>query len=293
MNNFRTRAAAGVFLASLLMPVPGAGAAVTVPALDLPIGSSPLEAVAALPEVRVDEVEVLGPSTARVYATVEPNGLDTTVQVHYGISHVLNMKSTEVEVGATLEPVRIVEDLVNLRPATGYDLFLSAATPLGSSTSARASFFTGHAVTVSPLTGHAAGAAAKKKTRCTIVGTAKRDRISGTKSRDVICGLGGNDVIRSRGGNDLVLGGKGRDRMIAAAGRDVLRGNSGNDRLSGGSGNDRLFGDSGRDQLAGGRGRDRLRGGKGRDRARGVTKSDRVAQVEVGSRRVKQSGFRR
>ncbi len=288
-------AAACLLLASLLMLTPGAGADVTVPQVNLPIAPPTTEAAANLPTVTIDEVKVLGPSTVRVYGTVDPNGLDTNVQLQYGTGGVLDLKSTEVEIGASLEPVKFVQDLVNLKPGSGYDLYVSAATPLDSTTSTRASFFTGHDVYVSPITGQTAGAGATKKTRCTIVGTAKRDRITGTSKRDVICGLGGNDVIRSRGGNDLVLGGKGGDSLITSAGRDELRGNSGNDRLSGGSGNDRLFGDNGRDRLSGGPGRDRVRGGKGRDRAQGVTKSDRVAQVErVGQNRsVSAKGFRR
>ena len=38
----------------------------------------------------------------------------------------------------------------------------------------------------------------KKRTRCTIVGTAKADKLVGTKKADVICGLGGNDRIIGR-----------------------------------------------------------------------------------------------
>ena len=153
------------------------------------------------------------------------------MQFHYGTDGVLNLDPTQLDIGASLEPVKFVQDLVNLNPGDAYDLYLSATTPLGTSNSAVSRFFTAHSVSVSPITG---AVTAGKKTKCTIVGTAKRDRITGTAKRDVICGLGGNDVIRSRGGNDLVLGGTGSDSLIAAAGRDQVRGNSGNDRLSGG-----------------------------------------------------------
>jgi Ca2+-binding RTX toxin-like protein len=288
----RPAAAACVLLASMLALVPGAGADVTLPQLDLPTSTPQTEAGASLPEVTIDEVQVLGPSTVRVYGTVDPNGAPTTVQLQYGTGGVLDLKGTSVEVGASLEPVKFVQDIVNLKPATAYDIYLSASAPLGSN-GARASFFTGRDVFVSPRTGEPVGAtAAGKKTKCTIVGTAKRDRLTGTSKRDVICGLGGNDVIRSRGGNDTIVGGTGKDRLVAAAGRDTVRGNSGNDRLSGGSGNDRLFGDAGADRLSGGPGRDQLRGGRGRDRALGVTKSDRVRQVEVRNYEGRSTGYR-
>jgi hypothetical protein len=288
----RPAAAACVLLASMLALVPGAGADVTVPQLDLTTGASQTEGTATLPEVTIDEVQVLGPSTARVYGSVDPNGFPTTVQLQYGTGGVLDQQARSVEIGVSMEPVTFVQDLVNLKPASAYDLYLSASGPVGGK-GTRASFFTGREVFVSPRTGEeVAIRAAGTKAKCTIVGTAKRDRLTGTSKRDVICGLGGNDVIRSRGGNDTIVGGGGSDRLIAAAGRDTVRGNSGNDRLSGGSGNDRLFGDAGADRLTGGPGRDQIRGGKGRDRALRVTKSDRVRQVEVRNYEGRSTGYR-
>ena len=277
MKKLRPGMAACALLASMLAVTPLARADITIPLPSLPIGTPQTGLAATVPQVQIDRVQVLGPTTVRVFGTVDPNGLPTTVQLHYGTDGVLGQQSAQLDVGASLDPVKFVQDLVNLKPGSAYDVYVAAGAPLGTTTSARSSFFTAHSLSVSPRTGGAAGGA---KTRCTIVGTAKRDRIVGTAKRDVICGLGGNDVIRSRGGNDLILGGAGTDRLIAASGRDVLRGNSGNDRLSGGNGNDRLFGDGGRDRLSGGKGRDRVRGGKGRDRASGVTKSDRLRQVE-------------
>jgi Ca2+-binding RTX toxin-like protein len=280
-----------VLLASMLALASVAGADVTIPQTDLAVDQQQLEAVAGPAEVTIDEVQVLGPSTVRVYSTVDPNGAPTTVQLQYGTGGVLNLEATSIEVGASAEPVKLVQELVNLKPATAYDLYLSAGAPLGSN-GARASFFTGREVFVRPRTGEPVGATASGKKKCTIVGTAKRDRLVGTSKADVICALGGNDVISGRGGNDTIVGGTGKDRIIGAAGRDVLHGNSGNDRLSGGSGNDRLFGEDGNDVLAGGPGRDRLRGGLGRDRARRVTKSDRVRQVEVKDYEGRSTGYR-
>jgi Ca2+-binding RTX toxin-like protein len=133
------------------------------------------------------------------------------------------------------------------------------------------------------------GPKALSRTRCTIRGTARNDRLTGTSKRDVICGLGGNDRIRGLGGDDvlrggagrdLIWGGTGRDRIDGGAGRDVLRGQSGRDRLVGGAGRDRIYGGAGNDSIfARDRSRDRVSGGKGNDTAR-TDKADVVRSVE-------------
>jgi Ca2+-binding RTX toxin-like protein len=112
--------------------------------------------------------------------------------------------------------------------------------------------------------------------RCTIVGTARGDRLRGTSGPDVICGHGGNDVIRGGRGDDVLIGGGGRDRLYGGLGADRLAGGSGNDVLRGESGNDRLHGGLGGDRLDGGAGNDRLRGGLGRDRLDGESGTDRL-----------------
>jgi hypothetical protein len=98
---------------------------------------------------------------------------------------------------------------------------------------------------------------------CTIVGSARRDRIRGTEGDDVICGLGGSDIIDGRGGNDLIYGGPGNDRITGGGGRDALYGNAGDDTL---------FGRDGR--------RDTLDGGAGNDIAAADRRSDRIARLE-------------
>ncbi len=128
------------------------------------------------------------------------------------------------------------------------------------------------------------------RTRCTIRGTARNDRLVGTPGKDFICGLGGNDTIRARDGNDVVRGGAGRDRLYGGRGDDRLYGSSGNDLVHGQGGRDRVVGGRGRDRLHGDRGndsidsRDRRRpdlvaGGRGRDRAK-IDGRDRVRSVE-------------
>jgi Ca2+-binding RTX toxin-like protein len=140
--------------------------------------------------------------------------------------------------------------------------------------------------------GSGPGGALIPRRLCTIVGTARRDRLVGTRGNDVICGLGGNDVIRGGRGIDLIDGANGNDRLSGGVGIDKLIGLRGNDRLYGESGNDRVGGGAGEDVLRGGPGTDRLAardrrrdfvdGGRGRDRATldRVRHADRVRGLE-------------
>lgn len=73
---------------------------------------------------------------------------------------------------------------------------------------------------------------------CTILGTAKPDRLVGTEGPDVICGLGGGDVLSGGGGDDIIDGGRGKDRLSGDAGADLLLGGQGADEFLGGEGSD-------------------------------------------------------
>ena len=129
------------------------------------------------------------------------------------------------------------------------------------------------------------------RSRCTIRGTARNDRLVGTTKKDVICGLGGNDTIRARGGNDVVRGGAGRDRLYGGRGNDRLYGNSGQRPVprpqwsrSRWSAAEEEIGSTGiaattRSPSRDKRRRDLVVGGRGRDRAK-VDKGDRVRSVE-------------
>jgi hypothetical protein len=234
-----------------------------------------------MPAITITDVSVLGPSTVRVTASVDTQNLDSTFQLRYGDGSVLDQRTPELQLTGGLQPSQIVIDLVDLEPGSSYSLEGVLGTPLGSVTSASVPFNTPAEVFVNPATG-AAVAASKKATRCTIAGTAGRDRLVGTRKRDVICGLGGNDRILGRGGNDLILAGKGGDRASGGDGRDRVYGNSGRDRLYGNKGRDRLYGGGGNDRMntASNRRRgDYVSGGPGRDWAK-VNRGDRVSSVE-------------
>jgi Ca2+-binding RTX toxin-like protein len=153
------------------------------------------------------------------------------------------------------------------------------------------------------LVGRGPGGSLIPLAQCTIVGTARADRITGTSGNDVICGLGGNDRINGAGGIDIVDGANGNDRVSGGRSKDKLIGLRGKDRLNGNAGNDRVGGGRGRDVLRGAAGKDRLKardrtrdvvdGGTGRDRAtvdrlargarrtaRALRRTDRVRRVE-------------
>jgi len=156
----------------------------------------------------------------------------------------------------------------------------------------------------STLVGHGPGGSLIPRDLCTVIGTARADRIVGSTGNDVICGLGGNDVIAGGGGIDIIDGANGKDRLSGGSGGDKVIGLRGNDKLNGNAGNDRLGGGAGKDVIRGAAGKDRLSardrrrdvvdGGRGRDRAtvdrlaRGTRRSkaalrrtDRVRKVEV------------
>ena len=238
-----------------------------------------------VPSLSVGEVNVLGPSTARVEGSVNNANLATSVFFRYGQGSVLDQRTPSVTLQAGLQPTEVIEDLLDLKPGSSYNIQLVAQTPEGLIGSSTIQFNTPSNIFVDPRTG--AVRTTGKRTRCTIAGTAGKDRLVGTRKRDVICGLGGNDRILGRGGNDLILGGKGNDRASGGNGRDKVYGNSGRDRLYGNKGRDRLYGGNGVDQLntaSNKRRGDYVSGGKGRDRAV-VNKGDRVSSVEVRRRR--------
>ncbi len=136
--------------------------------------------------------------------------------------------------------------------------------------------------------GKGAGGSVVPAAKCTILGTARNDRVKGTKGNDVICGLGGNDRIDGGGGNDVIDTGNGndiatggtgagKDTLIGVRGKDRLNGGSGADRLGGGASADRLTGASGNDRIHGGSSSDRLTGSSGNDRLTGSSGNDRLA----------------
>jgi Ca2+-binding RTX toxin-like protein len=251
-----------------------------------------------LPAIEAGDVTVLGPSTAVVQASVNPDGLVTNVHVEYGETTLLEQRTPAITIGAGADPVQVAQDLVGLKPSTSYYYKVVAENSTGATSSSTQTFQTAPQTKVDPATGMPTNSA--KGVECTIVGTNKADKLKGTAKADVICGLGGNDRISSGKGNDTVVGGTGNDRLNGGAGKDKVLGNggkdrvagaSGNDRLDGGAGNDAVIGNGGKDRMAGGAGKDRLisnrdkkgsdrlNGGKGRDRAT-ADRGDRVSKTE-------------
>jgi hypothetical protein len=266
--------------ARLLVATAAMIACVATPAANAQTVPTDFGTTIGLPSLSTGNVNVLGPSTARVEGSVNTSNLATSVFFRYGEGSVLDQRTPNITVQAGAQPTEVLADLLDLKPGSSYSVQLVMQTPEGLLGANTVQFTTPSNIFVDPRTG--AARSSGKRTRCTIAGTARKDRLVGTRKRDVICGLGGNDRILGRGGNDLILGGKGNDRASGGNGRDRLYGNSGRDRLYGNKGRDRLYGGNGVDRLntASNRRRgDYVSGGKGRDRAT-VNKGDRVRSIE-------------
>jgi Ca2+-binding RTX toxin-like protein len=239
-------------------------------------------ATVAVPTITAGDVEVLGPSTVRVRGIIDTGNLATTVYLRYGDGSVLDQRTASFTIGAGLVPTQVIEDLLDLEPGGSYQVQIVAETPAGTVASNSIPFTLPAAVFVDPTTGGIVSSRSRakgKRLRCTIVGTARSDKLVGTRKRDVICGLGGNDRITGAGGNDLILAGTGNDRASGGKGNDRIYGNSGRDRMFGNAGADRFYDNGDGKVTAAKRNRDVVSGGSGRDRAK-VNRGDRVRSVE-------------
>jgi Ca2+-binding RTX toxin-like protein len=238
---------------------------------------------AVLPTTSDCRVTTLDSDSARITATVDPNGQATTYRVEYGLLGILNLISPTLSAGSSPDPTIVNTQLDRLVPGAGYScrivalnsagetvggtsLFTAGSDGSDGSSGSNGSGGTGATPMVNPATGKIVAAGTPGAVKCTLAGTAGKDRLKGTKRADVICGLGGADRIRGLAGNDTLLGGTGNDRLKGAGGNDRVFGNKGKDRLLGGKGKDRLSGSQGADYLFGWKGRDRMSGGAGGDR---------------------------
>jgi Ca2+-binding RTX toxin-like protein len=253
-----------------------------------------------LPGLLLNDISVLGPTTARLTGFVDPGTLATRVFLQYGTNGVLDTATPAIDLNGGTDVSRMVADLLDLEPGTEYVARLVAETAEGTVATSVKRFTTPGATVVSVESGGTVSGSGKQA-RCTIVGTEGSDVLVGSSKRDVICGLGGADRIRGRGGRDTIVGGYGKDRIKGGRGNDRIwgnggndrvRGKSGNDRLSGGRGSDRIRGDSGRDRLFGNSGNDRLAGNGGRDRLAGSSGRDRIAAARDHNRGDRVSGGR-
>jgi Ca2+-binding RTX toxin-like protein len=295
------------------------GTALTVMSLSAaPAGAQvPVDVAALLPTASSCQVSVLDSDSVRVTGAVDPNALATSYRIEYGLLGILNLSTPTVSVGSLPDPTDISAQLDELVPAASYSCRIvalnSAGEVAGSTTTfvlggsgaggsdgsggsngsngAGGSGATGATPAVNPTTGQVVAPGTPGAVKCTLSGTAGKDRLKGTKGADVICGLGGADRISGLAGNDTLIGGTGKDRIRGNRGKDRLLGGKGNDKLKGGRGADHLVGWRGRDRMAGNRGSDRfvanrdrrggdrVNGGRNRDRAT-VNRGDRMRSIE-------------
>ncbi len=276
----RRMIALGATLTVLSLSAAPAGAQVAVP---------PVDPAALLPTASTCQVSVLDADSVRVTGSVDPNALATTYRVEYGLLGLLNQTSSPLSVGSAPDPTAVSTQLDDLVPGASYSCRIVALNSAGGTAGSTTTFLlgeggangaggsggangsngsggTGATPSVNPVTGQVVPAGTPGAIRCTLAGTAGKDRMKGTKRSDVICGLGGADRISGLAGNDTLIGGTGNDRLLGNRGKDRVLGNQGKDRLLGGMGNDKLDGNGGTDYLFGSKGRDRMEGGGGRDR---------------------------
>jgi Ca2+-binding RTX toxin-like protein len=292
----RRKIALGAVLTALSLSAAPAGAQGATAPL-------PADVAALLPVASRCQVTALDSDSVRVTGAVDPNTLATSYRVEYGLLGILNLSSPTLEAGSSPDPSTIITQLDDLVPGGSYSCRIVALNSAGETAGSTTTFVvggddatgspgsggsdgssgsngsgskgsdgtsgsggTGATPSVNPASGLVVAAGTPGAVKCTLTGTAGRDRLKGTKRRDVICGLGGADRIIGLAGNDILIGGPGNDRMQGNGGKDRLLGNSGKDRLLGGTGSDTLSGGRGADYLFGWKGRDRMAGGAGNDR---------------------------
>src|SRR5439155_21908427 len=135
-----------------------------------------------VPAIVVNDVTVAGPSSAQVGATVDPNGLPTTVHFEYGANNVLNMRTPSVSIGAGVDPTKVAADLLDLQPGTSYSYRVVAESASGTTTGPSQTFTTppagsgseatgGFVVSLSSGTLRHGAYVVGKSARCTITGS--------------------------------------------------------------------------------------------------------------------------
>ncbi len=95
-----------------------------------------------LPTVATGEAAAVGPTSATLGGTVNPNGRSTTWYVEYGTSTTYGSKSSTRSAGSGTATVPVITGVTNLRPGQTYHFRLVASNSLGTSRGADASFVT-------------------------------------------------------------------------------------------------------------------------------------------------------
>ena len=244
-------------------------------------GSDSTLTTVAPPAVESKGPSAIGPTSATVIATINPNGLATSWYVEYGPGSSLGLRTTVYALGPVTTPQDVSATLQGLAEGTSFVYRIVAVSAAGTTTGTTQTF------TTTRLPRGPGGVV-----RCSIVGSEGNDVLRGTAGDDVICALGGDDRIIAGGGNDVIYAGAGSDDVSGGDGSDLAYGGAGNDELHGGNGNDTLYGGDGRDELFGGRGSDVLSGGSGADALLGGPGRDRLAGGRGGDRIFARDGFR-
>lgn len=215
----------------------------------------------------------IGPTSATLGGTVNPNGRSTSAYVEYGTTTRYGSKTSSSSAGSGRSPVTVAIPVSSLTPGVTYHFRLVGTSSLGTSRGADAVFTTLGA----PLVATGPVELGSLSIRSARVGGTVNPRGSSTswwfeygRTREygfrtpATTANGTSDIPASAVLTGLSPGLRWHYRLVAQS-NDVLRGGTGDDELAGRSGDDLLEGGAGRDRVTGGSGRDRLLGGDGGD----------------------------
>jgi Ca2+-binding RTX toxin-like protein len=252
-----------------------------------------------VPTITTGAAANVGPTTATVAGTVNPNGRSTSWYAEYGTTTAYGLKTSSRSIGSGTSPVAVSVTLSNLTPGVTYHYRVAAANSLGTGRGADATFSTPGpplAVTGQVLV------AALGPTSAQVTGTVNPRGVAATawfeyglttaygrRTEQVAVGVGTGDLTHQGQLTDLIPGRRYHFRLVAvsAAGtsfgidktfgtpkpatpggggvRCTITGTQGPDVLRGTPGNDVVCGLGGNDVLVGNGGNDVLVGGPGND----------------------------
>ena len=182
----------------------------------------PADVALLLPAASSCQVSVLDSDSVRVTGAVDPNALATSYRIEYGLLGVLNLSTPSLSVGSSPDATAITAQLDELVPAASYGCRIVALNSAGESAGSTTTFvlggsgangpggsggstgpggspggsdgsngsngangsgLTGATPYVNPITGQVVAPGTPGAVKCTLAGTAAKDRLEGHQAR--------------------------------------------------------------------------------------------------------------
>ncbi len=266
------------------------------------------------PTVATGSASGVGPTSAAIAGTVNPNGKATSWWVEYGTTSSYGSRSSSRSAGSGTTTQSVSETLSGLGPGTLYHYRIVASSSLGTGQGADATFTTIGPPTVvtgqvpiaalAPSSAKVTGVVNPRGLPTTAWFEYGRSPAFGQRTAQMAVGAGTADVplegtlanltpgvryffrlVASSAAGSTAGAGKsfgtphattpgGRCTIVGTQGPDVLQGTPGNDVICGLGGNDIIRGSGGNDMIVAGPGNDLLGGGNGRDILQGGAGND-------------------